>query len=117
MKFCVNCENMYYLKLNEEDETQLSYYCRNCEHVDNNIDMHDLVAYKHEQKENLKNILINKYTKYDPTLPRLNTIRCPNDKCSTNTGNESREVVYIRYDNSNMKYVYLCCKCDFKWKT
>ena len=54
MKFCVNCENMYYLKLNEEDETQLSYYCRNCEHVDNNIDMHDLVAYKHEQKENLK---------------------------------------------------------------
>ena len=28
----------------------------------------------------------------------------------------NHEVVYIRYDNSNMKYVYLCCKCDFKWK-
>jgi rubrerythrin len=28
-----------------------------------------------------------------------------------------REVIYIRYDDINMKYVYLCVHCDTTWKT
>ena len=26
------------------------------------------------------------------------------------------EIIYIRYDDTNMKYVYLCCNCDTVWK-
>ena len=29
----------------------------------------------------------------------------------------NREVIYIRYDDINMKYVYLCVHCDTTWKT
>ena len=76
-----------------------------------------LSVYQYESAQNTEKDIFNKYTKMDPTLPRLNTIRCPNDRCSTNTNDEAREVIYMRYDDKNMKYMYLCCKCDFKWKT
>ena len=60
----------------------------------------------------------NEYTKLDPTLPRTNTIRCPNSNCETNkTENAEREIIYIRYDDTNMKYVYMCSTCDSMWKT
>jgi aspartate carbamoyltransferase regulatory subunit len=62
------------------------------------------------------NNIINKYTKLDPTLPRINNILCPNSECSTNTKNEEKEIIYIRYDETNMKYVYLCSTCDTVWE-
>ena len=55
--------------------------------------------------------LVNEYTKYDPTLPRINNITCINEKCKNN-----KEIIYIRYDKDNMKYLYLCTKCDNVWK-
>ena len=61
--------------------------------------------------------IINKYTKLDPTLPRINKILCPNPDCLTNTKEEPREIIYLRYDDSNIKYVYLCSTCDTVWKT
>ena len=32
MKFCIKCDNMYYIKLNEDDENSLINYCRKCGH-------------------------------------------------------------------------------------
>jgi aspartate carbamoyltransferase regulatory subunit len=61
--------------------------------------------------------IINKYTKLDPALPRVTNVLCPNDNCPTNNKDEEREIIYIRYDNLNMKYVYLCATCDTVWKT
>ena len=82
------------------------------------------------------NHIINEYTKYDPTLPRISTINCPNAACESNmvaseeeqgasaaeegTGtisSKKAEIIYIRYDDVNMKYIYLCTHCDTKWKT
>ena len=61
---------------------------------------------------------INRYTKLDPTLPRSSKIKCPNEDCICNTDNQiSREVIYIRYDDTNVKYIYLCSHCDTVWKT
>jgi aspartate carbamoyltransferase regulatory subunit len=69
-----------------------------------------------KKSEQSFNHIINKYTKLDPTLPRINTILCPNTDCETNTKNKEREIIYIRYDDMNMKYVYLCSCCDTVWK-
>ena len=79
---------------------------------------------------NYKNV-INKYTKLDPTLPRIHNIDCPNFECPSNLnksnteeaeskGGESKknidkEILYIRYDDKNMKFVYLCANCDTIW--
>ena len=62
--------------------------------------------------------LINEYTKYDPTLPRTTTIRCPNQKCDSNKNDDdsNREILYIRNNDINMDYVYLCAVCDTTWK-
>ena len=62
---------------------------------------------------------INEYTCKDPTLPRVNNIKCINENCKTNTGeiNENdREVVYIKYDKDNMYFIYICCHCNQIWK-
>ena len=102
----------------------------------------------------------------DPTLPRINTIKCPNQACKSNEEHEhthrsrsreegskskasigaaasavvpsvasvnvpdeeqgggagagdhtEREIIYLRYDDVNMNFVYLCPVCDSVWNT
>ena len=121
MHFCNNCSNMYYISLKQEDSNDLIYYCRNCGHNDDKLINNNLCISKTEysKKDSKFNNIINKYTKLDPTLPRINTIKCPNNDCISNKNlNENpREVIYLRYDDINMKYIYLCCNCDYSWTT
>jgi len=118
MHFCSNCENMYYIRINEDDPNKLVYYCRHCGNENANLSIENVVVSKLQIKKSEQsfNHIINKYTKLDPTLPRINTILCPNAECETNTKNKEREIIYIRYDDTNMKYVYLCSCCETVWK-
>lgn len=119
MHFCVQCSNMYYISINPEDPNKLVYYCRNCGHTDSTISQKDVTVSKVQLKKTEQEFghIINKYTKLDPTLPRVSDILCPNADCLTNVENVPREIIYIRYDDTNMKYVYLCSTCDVVWKT
>lgn len=121
MHFCSECHNMYYLKVTAENSNSLVYYCRNCGHTHNAPTTEAICVSTTELKKNDQKFthIINEYTKFDPTLPRINTIKCPNNECSSNkNGSEdTREVIYIRYDDVNMKYIYLCSRCDKMWKT
>jgi DNA-directed RNA polymerase subunit M/transcription elongation factor TFIIS len=114
---------MYYIGINEKNNNQLSYYCRSCGHIDDtltseNVCVLDTQLRKGEQKFNH---IINEYTKFDPTLPRVYNIKCPNASCKTNALTKSEappaEIIYIRYDDNNMKYLYMCVTCDTVWKT
>jgi hypothetical protein len=91
---------------------------------------------------------MNPHLKYDPTLPRVTNIPCPNGDCVTNNhrqsskatktttkkrddGNEDlaadgdgsspprppNDVIVVRYDDVNMKYLYHCSYCSTFWKT
>jgi DNA-directed RNA polymerase subunit M/transcription elongation factor TFIIS len=119
MHFCSNCSNMYYIRINSDDPNSLVYYCRQCGNEDKSIGVDNVCVSKIQIKKNKKsfNHIINKYTKLDPTLPRINNVLCPNPDCTTNTKNDPREVIYIRYDDTNMKYIYLCSTCDTVWNT
>ena len=119
MHFCDKCSNMYYISIDQEDLNKLVYYCRNCGNKDSTISVNDVTVSKVRLKKSEQEFshIINKYTKLDPTLPRVSNILCPNSKCLTNKENKSREIIYIRYDDINMKYVYLCSSCDTVWKT
>lgn len=126
MKFCSVCDNMYYIGINEKDGNQLTYYCRNCGNKDDTNTSENVCVLKTQlkQSEQKFNHIINKYTKLDPTLPRIYNTRCPNPACKTNheptNDAESKtptEVIYIRYDDDNLKYVYMCVTCDTTWKT
>jgi DNA-directed RNA polymerase subunit M/transcription elongation factor TFIIS len=119
MHFCNQCLNMYYISIDPDNENSLVYYCRNCGNKDNTLNINNVSILKNQLKKSEQEFshIINKYTKLDPTLPRVNNILCPNSECSTNTNDSPREIIYIRYDDLNMKYVYLCSTCDTVWKT
>jgi DNA-directed RNA polymerase subunit M/transcription elongation factor TFIIS len=118
MHFCNVCQNMYYISINEDDSNKLTYYCRHCGNVDDTLMVDSVSISKTFVKSGEQKFshIINQYTKLDPTLPRINKILCPNVSCETNTKNEPREIIYIRYDNTQMSYVYLCSTCDTTWK-
>ena len=119
MHFCSVCNNMYYLRIDENNPNKLDYYCRNCGHEDKLLSHDNMCISKTFIKKNNQsfNHIINEYTKLDPTLPRVNTMLCPNSECETNTKNVKKEIIYIRYDDINMKYVYLCSECSTIWQT
>lgn len=118
MHFCNICSNMYYIRINADDPNKLVYYCRKCGNEDSLFDIKNMCvsSTRLKKSEQSFNHIINKYTKYDPTLPRINNILCPNQDCGTNKDGKDREIIYIRYDDVNMKYVYLCCECDMVWE-
>lgn len=124
MNFCSNCDNMYYIKLNEE-ENELVYYCRNCGTVDDSPTENSLVISSADFKneDTFISSFINSYTKHDPTLPRTNLLKCPNNNCISNVKdgdndkvNKNSEIICIRYNATELKYIYLCSYCDTAWK-
>ena len=123
MKFCNSCENMLYIRLLKEDSNKLVYYCRNCGETYDQIN-EDNICVVNSNINNNNNIYlqdINEYTKLDPTLPRTQNIKCPNQNCSSNskdnTENINNEVIYLRYDDQNLNYIYICSHCDTIWKS
>ena len=120
MRFCTQCDNMYYIAVSETDGNKLIYYCRNCGHKDTTVESEGLCVLKTQFKRGAQkfNHIVNPYTKLDPTLPRITNGRCPNDECITNTDKTKQpNILYIRYDDDHLKYLYMCVECDTNWKT
>lgn len=118
MHFCTICSNMYYIRINPDDPNKIVYYCRKCGNEDSLLAVENVCVSRTliKKSEQTFNHIINKYTKFDPTLPRVDNILCPNESCATNQDGKEREIIYIRYDDVNMKYVYLCSDCDTVWQ-
>lgn len=116
MEFCEKCDNMYYMKQNNEKD--LVYFCKCCGFEDKQlIETQNLKVFKFTKENKNKDIHINEYTKYDPTLPHVKTIKCPNTECKSNTHPEENpmDVIYMRIDDKEMKYMYLCTNCNYNW--
>ncbi len=62
-------------------------------------------------------MLLNEFTHQDPTLPHVKNIPCPNAECLTKTGAKERDVIYIKYDADNLKYLYICNVCKAQWRS
>ena len=119
MHFCSECGNMLYIKVSTTEEKNLIYYCRKCGNQTVSINEDNICVSKIylTKKRNKIDNMINEYTKLDPTLPRIKNIACPNINCETNVdGGPSPEIIYMRYDDLNMKFLYLCSTCDHTWK-
>lgn len=129
MKFCKVCDNMLYMRLGTDAEQaggeassldNISFYCRHCGNEEDNTNFDPCLYRLSYSKDNhlYYKSLINKYTPFDPTLPRSRDIPCPNLSCPTHrhTDREEQDVVYIKYNKKDMEFVYLCCKCLTAWK-
>ena len=102
MHFCSNCDNMYYIKINEKDNNKLEYYCRHCGNKDDNMTVKNICVSKTKikQNKNMYSHMINEYTKNDVTLPRTKTIRCPNQDCKSN---KKEDNALMEYMNDTLK--------------
>ena len=126
--FCAKCDNMLVTKIQVTDEakgsagvsvdsdaeddygecTKLVNFCRQCNYSVENTDTTKSVYHNNYNMDNIKRThLVNKFTPNDPTLPRALGIKCPNDACPT----KKADILYIKYDDENMKYIYLCLDC------
>lgn len=157
--FCKICR--YYLYLEEvsvvDDEKgdqeskkkELRRVCRNCgyqEQMKGGLILE--IDLKEKTSEGYK-ILMNEFTKDDPTLPHVHNLRCPSRACPSNKGRVypidnpaadaaqaaaaapqapqaaaiedkgevESDVIYLKYDAINMKYLYICNMCDTKWRS
>jgi DNA-directed RNA polymerase subunit M/transcription elongation factor TFIIS len=119
MNFCPDCKNMLYTALSPTDLNQLVRFCRQCSFSEDITTTDGLIVLNTQFKseEQKFNHMIGEYTVSDPTLPRMHA-KCPNDKCKTNEQDAApAEIVYMRYDDPGMKYVYICKECKQTWKT
>jgi DNA-directed RNA polymerase subunit M/transcription elongation factor TFIIS len=115
MRFCSLCQTMYRMSI-LPDTGILKHVCPKCGNHES-IETESLIVSEVNvsAKQEVSSYLINKYTKYDPTLPRTDAMDCPNPECSSHSGTD-KEIIYLRYDETNMRYLYLCCVCDTHWK-
>ena len=121
MFFCENDGNMLRKKI--KDDKKLIYYCQTCEaeyDVDEvtknkNKSQNNCIFKQNYNHNNLSyKTYINENIFHDKTLPRIN-LKCINNKCPSNTEGKPREVIYIKYNQEEMKYVYACAHCKEVW--
>lgn len=143
MRFCEVCNNMLYLSLHPQDDTRLMYHCKNCAYEEdareerapdggggsgnNNDSGNDtnndkrgaataVLGRNYIDDETKYQQYVTPYLKYDPTLPRLNTIECVNPRCTKPPGKDN-EVIYVAYDSTHLRFMYHCCFCETFWNS
>jgi len=139
MEFCEICDNLLYLR--SEEDTSLIKYCKHCtfSKKENGItggtsagpgagpSTQRTVAIKVSQNLYSEDDLLylqyqNKYLRFDPTLPRVThsmtnsdkILICPNTDCKESK--EKPQTLYVKYHPVHMKYLYCCDYCGITWR-
>lgn len=106
---------MLYIKV-DADHT-MTFFCKNCAYEKTVDDTESVcVAESHVtiEDDSRFSMFTTPLIKYDPTLPHVTNILCPNTSCSKRENHP--DVIYIKCDPINMKYLYFCCNCETFWK-
>jgi DNA-directed RNA polymerase subunit M/transcription elongation factor TFIIS len=128
MNFCPKCENYLYLEQASEDVTNaagiaekryfLNRRCRTCGY--NEVDVQGGLVNEtivQERASEGYKVLLNEFTRQDPTLPHVNTLPCPNTGTCQSYKGKPRDVIIIKYDAQNMKFLYICNVCGEQWRS
>lgn len=141
MQFCPACDNKLHMEIGQMVPQQgapdafsmpLTLYCKHCpyrksmnqtstEGTTANDQSHtfDPCMYRSNYSSNhplyYENV-VNQYTFDDPTLPVLSDGQCMNPKCVCNTdASVDPEILYVRYNDQDLKFLYLCRHCRQCW--
>ena len=105
--FCSICECVFYWRA---EDGKLTNICRNCGNTEESKNPIVHENNYHGSQNSSMEYVVNKFCKFDYTLPRTRKIICPN--CKKNT-----EIFYKKYNPiSEMALVYGCTECDHYWK-
>ena len=119
MKFCSICNNMVYVKVSDDKPQRISYGCRFCGNTEDCIATESIcvIDNNYNDKEARYKQYMTKYLKYDKTLPHYRNIACPNESCKSQDPSIVKDVISVKYDFDNMKYIYHCVHCEAFWRT
>jgi DNA-directed RNA polymerase subunit M/transcription elongation factor TFIIS len=117
IRFCAVCSNYLYLHV-DETTGDLQRSCRNCGYKDT-AEQGGLVSEMRIEQLTAEGYnLINEFTLRDPRLPHLTgTLKCINGVCASNTEGRESDIVYIKYDYENLRYMYICTQCKTSWRS
>ena len=108
---------MYLNEGDDSDANALYRRCHNCgyKEVDTKGGLISEILVQERSTESYK-ILLNEYTRRDPRLPHIrNVMKCPSETCQSNVGGAESDIIYMKYDNVNLMYLYICDVCGYKW--
>ena len=118
-KFCGACGNIYKMRLEMGGAgNNLYWVCLSCGDMIKQQGGCLLVeTLVQERASEGYRILLNEFTRQDATLPHVKTIKCPSEACGSNQTGAEKDVIYIKYDPVNMKYLYICNVCGEAWRS
>ena len=113
MEFCTNCDNMLYIR---HENDKVFHKCNAClKEFDTFGTKSRCISVTKSQKESASyESHMNEHVVDDPTLPVLSTVVCPNATC-TRAPDAANQVIYIKYDNTGMRFLYCCKHCRHFW--
>lgn len=99
-----------------DDAVSAYYYCKNCMYF-KTIEAGSLIISRTNgvSSNNYMNLDRLKNRIYSKILPITRDYICINEKCPTNTKNETKEAVFFRVSGS-MQVWYTCKLCNYYWK-
>jgi len=112
--FCTKCSNMRNIVKTEEGD--IGFHCKSCNSTEP-IQNKAFCVYSVSTKKLDKSEYLNScsHLTHDVTLPKISqneNIQCPNPECDV----DETSITYIKYDDKDMKYLYVCDSCGQKWK-
>jgi len=103
---------------NDDGSGELSRQCVNCGYNEKDVKGGLISETMVQQKSSEAfKIMINEFTRQDNTLPHIKMIPCPKEMCASNQGGVDRDVIYMTYDASGKKNLYICNVCGEQWKS
>uniref|UniRef100_A0A6C0D9Q5 DNA-directed RNA polymerase M/15kDa subunit domain-containing protein n=1 Tax=viral metagenome TaxID=1070528 RepID=A0A6C0D9Q5_9ZZZZ len=113
-KTCPLCRNYLIAQISDE---KLNRVCKTCGYSVEDKGGLIMETYVKQKSSDSYKILLNEFTRQDPTLPYLKDLKCPNGQCSSNKETAEKKVYLIKYDVENLKFVYICNNCEQTWTT
>jgi len=116
--FCAECHNLTSTHIRDSDKS-LIHHCKACDNSEaydpKDLCIYTLIFKVGDMKHSLNQ---NKYLTHDVTLPKIKGnphLRCLNTECSNYSTPETSSVTYVKYDEDQMKYMYICDACGQSW--
>ena len=54
----------------------------------------------------------------DFRLPHIRgSLKCPSAMCDTNTKGVESDIIYLKDDQVNLTYLYICSHCNTQWRS
>lgn len=123
MRLCPKCRNHFDLVISDSPADPVRNVCKTCgfsepfvpKTKDEALLLETTFRTGSSANGAASGYTVNDYTLLDPAIPHVNTLRCPNGGCISNTDASKRDVAYLATDPVNLKFLYICANCKTQW--